>query len=391
MATIATPTTAMAVGRRGCILLSLTFTLLVLLLAAPAGAHAIGEWTVQTSGTDADLHSVAFVDAQHGWAVGNAAGGTTATIVATSDSGASWHAQTTLQNGQPSVGLTYLNDVTFADATHGWAVGCYWTGGPPWTVTPLIVATTNGGTTWETQDAGSVGALTAVAFVNASQGWAVGTGGTILVTSNGGTTWQTQSLGSAADLSDVAFADAAHGWAVGTGGTILVTSNGGTSWQTQDSGTVYNLNAVAAADVTHGWVTGDWGTVLATSNGGSIWSDCSIGQDPDYSGYGFGPIAFANASDGWVVGYYMDGFGSGVFTTRDGGATWREQESASSSDRQFGIAFTSTVQGWLVGQDGAVLATTNGGDELPLITRGTAGGGTARRRSEHQRPRLQRR
>ena len=49
----------------------------------------------------------------------------------------------------------------------------------------------------------------------------MGTGGTILVTRDGGQTWEAQDSGTAADLSAVAFSDASRGWAAGEAGTVL--------------------------------------------------------------------------------------------------------------------------------------------------------------------------
>jgi len=48
-----------------------------------------------------------------------------------------------------------------------------------------------------------------------------------LPTAGGGATWSPQSSGSSAYLNAVAFSDATHGWAVGTDGTILATTSGG--------------------------------------------------------------------------------------------------------------------------------------------------------------------
>ena len=56
----------------------------------------------------------------------------------------------------------------------------------------------------------------------------IGTGtGVILATTDGGATWNAQSSGSDGDLSGVAFGDATHGWVVGSGGVILATTSGG--------------------------------------------------------------------------------------------------------------------------------------------------------------------
>ena len=69
--------------------------------------------------------------------------------------------------------------MTFVDAEHGWAVGSS-SGGSD--ISPLILATSDGGVTWNTQDAGPVhtlnndnkAGLRSVTFVNDRLGWAVG-------------------------------------------------------------------------------------------------------------------------------------------------------------------------------------------------------------------------
>lgn len=93
-------------------------------------------WKQVASPVDALLTSVTFADAQHGWAVGH-----DATILATSDGGATWK----LQNFQPDLGKP-LFDVLFFDPQNGLAVGAY----------GLMLATTDGGATWAQVPANAV-------------------------------------------------------------------------------------------------------------------------------------------------------------------------------------------------------------------------------------------
>ena len=118
----------------------------------------------------------------------------------------------------------------------------------------------------------------AVAFPDATHGWAVGEGGAILATSNGGATWSKQTSGTFATFWGVAFSDATHGWAVGEGGRILATTNGGATWSAQTSGTSELLYDVAFSDATHGWAVGEGGTILATTDGGATWNAQQLGQ-----------------------------------------------------------------------------------------------------------------
>ena len=84
--------------------------------------------------------------------------------------------------------------------------------------------------------------LVSLAAVNGTHAWAVGAAGLILATSNGGRTWQQQRSGTTAWLGSVAFSDARHGWVVGetddgngnfVSSTILATTNGGIGWTEQ--------------------------------------------------------------------------------------------------------------------------------------------------------------
>jgi hypothetical protein len=118
---------------------------------------------------------------------------------------------------------------------------------------PFTVAWSNSG-----QNSGLGGAF----FADARTGWVVGRGGTILATRDGGATWEAQSSGTGRDLAGVHFADARTGWVVGDHGTILATRDGGAIWEAQKSGTGENLWGVHFADAPAGWVVGKGGTIL---------------------------------------------------------------------------------------------------------------------------------
>jgi len=233
-------------------------------------------WTAQDSGTTADLDGVCFVDASHGWAVGTSwtsdwfGDHASDWILATSDGGATWATQ--YVDPWPSNGGPELYGVFFSDTSHGWAVGNTASMGGP--ESNIILATTDGGTTWTGQSSTPTAMLYGVTFVDARHGWVVGDNGTILATTDGGVHWSTQTSGTMDRLNAAAFSDASHGWAVGAGDTILATTDGGAHWQAQTSGTIEWHSAVAFADATHGWVVGQGGEgclIRATTSGG--WSD----------------------------------------------------------------------------------------------------------------------
>jgi photosystem II stability/assembly factor-like uncharacterized protein len=99
----------------------------------------------------------------------------------------------------------------------------------------------------------------------------LGDSGTILRTSNGGSTWRSQESGTTNMLWSVCFDDANIGTVVGDNGTILRTTNGGSTWTSQSGGTSYWLDGVSFTDGKRGTVVGEYGTILCTSTGGVTW------------------------------------------------------------------------------------------------------------------------
>ena len=130
--------------------------------AGPALASNAG-WTAHQAAS-APLLSVAATDPAHAWAVGPVS-----TIVATTDGGASWVAQTS-----PTTADLY--GVAFSDSLDGWAVG------PKGTV----VATTDGGAVWSAQAAPTTNATLVGVAARGRDCWAVGaddaSGGGVIVT-----------------------------------------------------------------------------------------------------------------------------------------------------------------------------------------------------------------
>ena len=264
---------------------------------------------------------------------------------------------------QTSGTTAMLGGVDFVDATHGWAVG---SGG-------TILATTNGGATWTAQTSGvdSTLGIQDVSFVDASHGWVVGDledtyGSAVLrTTSNGGATWTKQDLGPA-NLCGVDFVDATHGWAVSLMGTIYATTNGGATWTTQRSVTRETLFDLDFVDASHGFAVGYLYTgslsvplILATTDGGASWTVQGSGLTPG-NGSLFS-VCFVDASHGWVVGeYYPNGPKGLIAATTDGGATWTRQD-AGATQTIWDAAFVDASRGWALATPGAILATTDGG------------------------------
>jgi len=241
------------------------------------------------------------------------------------------------------------------DVGHGWAVGAF----------GVVYQTTDGGTTWVSQQTPTLDDLFAIDFVSAQRGLAVGKAGNILRTEDGGTTWTKVHSGTDRNLFSVAFATPDHAWAVGDWGAVFESTDGGVTWKDRTLPDDIVLTDIAWADAEHGALVGEFGSVRMTDDGGASWRPVAVGTDKTLFG-----VDFRTPQDAWVVG--MDGL---ILRTRDGGETWDVQrgERASQSLAELGaleairnpalydISFSDRF-GYIVGDIGMMLVSSDGGE-----------------------------
>jgi photosystem II stability/assembly factor-like uncharacterized protein len=209
---------------------------------------------------------------------------------------------------------------------------------------------------------------------SADRALVVGYGGKVLETVDGGSSW-TQIDSGVTDhaLYRMSFVDDTHGWVTGQDGLILRTTDGGKSWQRQGSGTDKYLFALAALDRNRAWAVGDRSTITETSDGGKTWRARKIKTGDDLAGGisiaaadpVFYDVRFVDSRTGWISGE----FGKLLHTT-DGGRTWSEQQQVLMGDEffdvldlptMFGLSFINGREGVAVGIDARIARTTNGG------------------------------
>jgi photosystem II stability/assembly factor-like uncharacterized protein len=221
-----------------------------------------GTWEQKTlpGGATPDLRAVHGYSATGGCAVGKAtsAGGT---VFVTADGGQTWTAANT---GNVTASLDGLY---FVDATHGWAVG----------EAGSILFSADGGLNWAVQNApAGTTSLRAVDFAGTATGYAVGDGATIVKTTDGGTTWVAQAApaGVTADLRAVRFVNANVGLAAGDGPVLLATSDGGATWTSlvQPAGVAGDLEALAVRSATEVWVAGTLSSLVQATLAAGAWT-----------------------------------------------------------------------------------------------------------------------
>lgn len=117
--------------------------------------------------------------------------------------------------------------------------------------------------------------LTAVSFVDARHGWAVGHDQVILHTMDGGVSWTLQGFQRGSPpLLDVLFLNAQRGFAVGSYGQFLQTQNGGAHWSAVQTPLVeegLHFNALARLADGSLFLVGEQGMMARSEDGGETW------------------------------------------------------------------------------------------------------------------------
>jgi len=338
-------------------------------------------WTTDTlpaglSGVD--FHSIAATGAQSAVAVGDGFVNNLyqGVIVATADGGRTWATHTL-----PQTPPRYLHDVAFGDGTHGWAAGLSCPAPNP--CTGVLYGTADGGATWVLQ-ASYGDDLETVTARSASRAWAGGhrcETPTILATGNGGATWNVvaDTTGTIIAASSLSFVSSTIGWVSARTmcgvSQLMRSTDGGRTWTRQSSPAGdAGLQAIGAADASHAWAAGTAGAlfggpgeIAATANGGSLWTNESVPLANQY--IAVSPIDSSHAA---VAGYFCTPGGvctGGVATTADGGVSWSAH--ASPVSLPAAMAFVSPAAGWLGGGGGC-----HAGGCAPELAKTSDGGAT---------------
>lgn len=297
--------------------------------------------------TDAGLHSVQFIDKDEGWAVG--------------DDGAIWHSM----NGgkawerQKSGTRASLRSVHFQTPYTGWAVGRLDTptGGPS---IGVMLKTSDGGLKWEEVGSNVLPGLHFVKFIDEKNGFVCGDGSDsfpsgMFSTSDGGRIWKAVSGPRvpgwrAADFN----ASGLHGILAGAWGKLGTLTVSGFKESELDPLSGRTVHGVKLGKTS--FAVGDGGLVMWSSDGGVKWGFVNLGLSPaTLANCDFKCVAVHN-SHVWIAGRP----GTVVLHSADEGKTWDVQKTNLGCPVN-AMHFLDENTGWLVGELGAISATTDGG------------------------------
>ena len=320
--------------------------------------HEGADWSDITPplGADAGLSSIFFLNPSTGWIAINhgelPSKEFKIDLVSTTDAGATW-SRTTFPLRPKDYGISTefplsagAETVAFVDPLHGW-MNVGFGGDTPNSWSNFVLLTSDGGRTWQRAADAPELTQTQMLLATPSEGWLYGvddgTNPRLYVTRDGARSWQEVApepagLAHSNVMGLPTFNDGRHGFLQVNGFlgnvqqlkltmVLLATSDGGRTWKPDRS--VTNLDDQARYQYgSHTVVGSDWVFAASSSDHHPVLTRVVPGAKIDAGTEAAASrplyrdirhISFATPADGWVV--VDDG---GLMATADGGATWTD-------------------------------------------------------------------
>jgi len=250
-----------------------------------------------------------------------------------------------------------LYSVAFGNYTDGYVVGSHGT----------ILRTTDAGESWTALNSGVSNVLFSVCALGSGTAYAVGSAGTIIKTNDGGNTWVPQVSGLQAmdNLYSVHFISPDTGFAAGgvdlfqnSGAVLLKTTDGGATWIKLFSDySFYNYISLASVWVSTnriGYAVGGHGTILQFNC-----EDSTVIRHNSGTTTGLYSVCAAPDMTGSLVGYAVGHQGT-ILKNSGADSSWFEQVSGTTMNLN-SVCFYYYRHGFAVGDGGTILMTSNGG------------------------------
>ncbi len=245
-----------------------------------------------------DLYDLAHVGSDSLWAVS-----LRGHILRSTDRGASWQLQLTLDEKEPLYGLAFLS------ATEGWA--CSYNGN--------LYGTRDGGATWTKTALEDAPHLWDIAALPNGVVLACGEKGVLYRKEKRSGAWQKITLNNTDAFWNLHVQDDGHVWLCSYYGALFFSSDHGKSWVSRLKNSSYRLHALSFISATEGWVAGENGLLLYTGDGGASWQELNTNLPAHYQPR---DIIMADRLHGRLV--TVSGL---ILSTRDGGKRWAQEYS----------------------------------------------------------------
>lgn len=273
-------------------------------------------------------------------------------ILRTTDGGETWKITFRFRNLSANRWL----DMFFLDSNHGWLFvdshGTFGTfdGGFTWTKVgnvPPPFSTGGGATVIPT-------GLFRLFFTTPDTGWGALQSETVYYTTDGGKNWIRKIVPGLGLTNDIFFIDKQTGWMVDEIGQIFQTTDAGINWKLQQSlGPAFYLHRIRFVNRLAGFLSAyqigrpDQGIIFKTNDGGEIW----VRQD-EKSGILFSGFDAADEQNFWIAGANVSdapsNFPGLVLHSEDRGDTWKVLNQGFLTHIR-DLQFVDLDRGWVLG------------------------------------------
>lgn len=205
-------------------------------------------------------------------------------------------------------------------------------------------AKTTDGINWTAMYLSGISTFNCVSFPTSLLGFASGGDGRLHKTTNGGIDWFDTGVNlSNGSIYSIVFIDTMNGYISGGAPAFRKTTDGGANWSSI-SGYTGTINDIFFLDENNAWAVGALDIIIYN---GSNWI-----RQPNPSGNSLNSVFFVNQLYGWVVGN-----NGTIIQSTDGGTSWSTQESGTTETLR-DVFFTSPTNGFAVGNNGTILHYT---------------------------------
>ena len=309
-------------------------------------------WVQQYSGTNSRLMDTYFINEMSGFASGEKG-----VLLKTTTGGSFWY-NVFNRNEYDVLSIYFISDMGWAVVKDNIEEDSFY-----------VFKTINSGISWNRYSLDSIKFFYTIAnieFVNHATGY-ITAGGGFFKSTNGGLTWfkPTDLIFGVGSY----FIDSMTGWACNTPTKIYKTFNGGYNWIIQNLFTYHQYSAdFHFVNSQTGFCLSNRynGTFYKTTNGGTEWF---FNTNRDYY---YASFDFVDNNTGYIIGMeqfsnYTDKF----LKTTNCGLNWTINE-LSIKQKFYNLNFTSVNTGWVVGDSGTIMKTTNGGVTIGINQIGTS-------------------
>jgi photosystem II stability/assembly factor-like uncharacterized protein len=196
--------------------------------------------------------------------------------------------------------------------------------------------------------------LFSVQFFDTLNGVIAGDYGLLLQSKDGGKNWSANQdfINYYPELFSVSIYNSTSGWICGRGGVLLKTTDKGNTWNQKDSPGPYYYSHIVFINDTVGWLCGETNALFRTKFGEGYWTKEYVTSNSD-------PYGYLYTKDG-ISGYIVGNSGKAVKTTNRG-SDWSVINTGVTAKLE-NVTFSNDQLGWIVGDQGTILKTSDAGN-----------------------------